>query len=71
VPEQQQKYSSKCCLSYGQAVAGIPNKESNINGIDQLSQNMTDFLGKFKRICFPNFHTKNSMILKHANYSNK
>jgi hypothetical protein len=60
-PDQQQNIHRNA-VSYAQVVAGIPNNKSSINSIDQLSQNMTDFLGEFKKM-FSQLLDQNSMIL--------
>jgi hypothetical protein len=58
----QQQNTHQNAVSYAQVVAGIPNYKSSINSIDQLSQNMTDFLGEFKKM-FSQLLNQNSMIL--------
>jgi hypothetical protein len=42
--------------------AGIPNNKSSINGAQQLSQILTNFLGEFKNM-FTQLLNQNSMIL--------
>jgi hypothetical protein len=49
-------------VSYAQVAAGISNNNSSINSIKQLSQNMTNFLGEFKKI-FSQILNQNSIIL--------
>jgi hypothetical protein len=46
--EQQNTHGN--AVSYAQVAAGISNNKSSINSIEQLSQNMTDFLGEFKKM---------------------
>jgi hypothetical protein len=58
----QQQNPRNTAVSYAQVAEGIPNNKACITSIDQLSQNMTDFLGEFKKMFSQLLH-QNSMIL--------